>query len=271
MRIASLILLLTVGLWSAPVSAAGYTATYDVYAGRIHALQARMTYTETGGRYTIDLSSETYGLLWHIIPWHAEFKTGGWVLKDRYQPDSHVSDTTANDQHEVNTYKYDKSGKFLGFTQIVDGKDVTKKDLDPSIMAGTTDMLSANFNVMRALANGKGCPREEMIFDSERSYRLMFRQKSNDTLKPNKYSSFSGDTQACEAEVKPEGGKWHKKPRGWLKIQEQGREQGALPKVWYAAILKEKSAPDVPVKIVIKTNYGSFVARLASFEENPVK
>lgn len=264
-----LFILLILCLWTGPAFAYSYSATYDVYAGGIHALQARLSYSEDKGRYTIGLSSETYGLLSRIVPWHAEFQTEGWVLKDLLQPQKHISDTTTRKKHEINTYTYGKDGKFLTFRQDVNGKDKTRKELDPSIMAGTTDMLSANFNLMKKLAAGKGCTFEDMIFDSERSYRLIFADHGKDEILPNKYSSFKGEALGCKAEVKPEGGKWHKKPRGWLKIQDQAKKQGQLPTIWYAPMLSAKSAPELPVKVLIKTSYGTFIAHLTSFEEKP--
>ena len=261
--------LLIICFWSVPAFAYSYSATYDVYAGGIHALQARLSYSEKSGKYEANLSSETYGLLARIVPWHAKFKTEGWVLKDRLQPQKHVSDTTTRKKHEINTYTYAKDGKFLTFNQMVNDKDKTRKELDPSIMAGTTDMLSVNFNLMKNLAAGKSCTFEDMIFDSERSYRLIFSHQGKDEILPNKYSSFKGEAVSCQAEVKPEGGKWHKKPRGWLKIQDQAKKQGQLPTVWYAPMLKAESAPELPVKVLIKTSYGTFIAHLTSFEEKP--
>lgn len=251
---------------ASPAWAKTYSATYDVYAGGIHALQARMTYTENKGRYDVALSSETYGLLGKIVPWHASFKTKGWVLRGKLQPEQHVSDTTSKGKHEVNTYNYSKTGKFLSFSQIVRGKDETRDDLG-DIMQGTTDVLSANFNAMKKIRAGEGCSRDDMIFDSERSYRLMFRDKGRDVLSVNKYSRFSGEASACVVEVKPEGGKWHKKPRGWLKIQEQARKAGQLPTLWFSDLANDKTAPVFPVKIMIKTDYGTFLAHLTSFEE----
>lgn len=229
-----------------------------------------MNYAESNGRYKIELSSEAYGLLGKIIQWHAKFQTKGWVLKDRLQPEEHISDTTSRGKHEINTYKYDKSGKFLNFTQIVNGKDETRKDLG-DIMQGTIDVASANFNLMRQVNEGRGCRHENMIFDSERSYRLMFKNKKKEHLNPNKYSGFQGGAESCSVEIQPEGGKWHKKPRGWLKIQAQAKKAGELPGIWFADLLEDKTAPAVPVKMMIKTDYGTFIAHLTSFAENSGK
>lgn len=262
-------LLIFLVLFSSPAFAKEYRATYDVYAGGIHALQTRMDYKDLGGRYDINVAAETYGLLSKIVRWHASFKTEGWLGKSGYQPQLHISNTTSKGKHEVNTYKYGKDGKFLSFSQIVDGRDETK-DLDPSIMAGTTDVISAVFD-MAAKAGQGNCASEDMIFDSERSYRLEFRNSKKTSLSHSKYGSFSGEAVSCSVKVTPVGGKWHKKPRGWLKIQEQGIKNGFPPTIWMANISKDKTLPAVPVRIMVKTDYGTFIAHLASFQEKPGK
>ena len=262
-------LVFTLLLIAQPAFAKEYRVTYDVYAGGIHALQTRMDYREGGGRYDVTVASETYGLLSKIVRWHASFKTDGWLTKSGYQPQLHVSDTTSKGKHEVNTYKYDKSGKFLSFTQIVDGKDETK-NLDPSIMAGTTDVISAVFNMAAKARQGNGAY-EDMIFDSERSYRLEFRNSNKANLSSTKYGSFAGEAVSCSVRVTPVGGKWHKKPRGWLKIQEQGIKNGFPPTIWMANISKDPELPAVPVRIMVKTDFGTFIAHLTSFQEKPGK
>ncbi len=272
MKSSVLALLLIFGC-AAPAKAADqkYHATYDVYAGGIHALQARLDIDKKSGKYEINVASETYGLLGRIVPWHAKFYTQGWREAKGRQPKLHVSDTTTRKKHEVNTYKYSQKGDFLSFRQVVNGRDETRADLDPSIMKGTTDILSAVFNLVDRVAAGEGCAFEDMIFDSERSYRVTFRDRPGEMLMKNKYSSFSGAADACSAEVTPEGGEWHKKPRGWLKIQEQSKKQKALPTLYFARISDAQNAPFVPVRVVIKTDYGVFIAHLTSFQDKSIK
>jgi hypothetical protein len=267
MRFLSFIALL---LLSSPALARDYQATYDVYAGGIHALRATMDYSDKGNQYQTAVRSETFGLLAKIVRWHASFETKGWRGKTGYQPRIHQADTTSKGKREVNTYKYDKSGKFMGFTQIVDGRDETRHDLDPSIMAGTTDVLSAFLNMAKKAGEGN-CSDQDMIFDSERSYRLEFRHGKAENLPSSKYSAFKGPALSCAVKVTPMGGKWHKKPRGWLKIQQQGVKNGFPPTVWLANISKDRAMPAIPVRIMVKTDYGTFIAHLTAFQEKQGK
>jgi hypothetical protein len=62
----------------------------------------------------------------------------------------------------------------------------------------------------------------------------------------------------------PDGGKWYQKPRGWLSIQEQGRQKGSLPTVWMAKV--NKTGPALPVKIRVVTDYGTLFMHLTKIE-----
>ena len=53
-------------------------------------------------------------------------------------------------------------------------------------------------------------------------------------------------------------------PRGWLSIQEQGRSKGSLPTIWLAKI--DKDGPAVPVKLRLKTDYGTLFSHLIDYK-----
>lgn len=67
--------------------------------------------------------------------------------------------------------------------------------------------------------------------------------------------------------MKPDQGKWRKKPRGWLSIQEQGRQKGALPTIWLGQMGADKTY--IPVKIRVKTDYGTLFMHLTSYKTGP--
>ena len=49
-----------------------------------------------------------------------------------------------------------------------------------------------------------------------------------------------------------------------MSIQEQGRERGTMPTVWLGKIAK--NAPAIPVKIRVKTAYGTLFMHLAEYQ-----
>ncbi len=128
----------------------------------------------------------------------------------------------------------------------------------------TTDVLSATLKGMNHIAAGGTCEGSDEIFDGARRYRIIFTNSQQVDLKKSEYNVYQGPATECTVEVKPLAGKWHKKPRGWMSIQEQGREKGKMPTIWFAQLAKGE--PAVPVKIRVKTDYGALFMHLTGYE-----
>lgn len=248
------------------------TMIYDVYAGGIHVLEAKLHIDLSApGRYGVILAAQTYGFLASLVPWRGTFESYGWITKSgAFRPETHRSYSVSSDETELKEYKYGRDGKFLGLqeTETKKGKILRprkKKNAanDYAIAQGTTDALSAALEVLAQVGRGGACEGAAAIFDGKRSFREIFRQKDSEDLKASAYNVFQGTAVICEVEVKPLKGEWSKKPRGWLSIQEQGRQAGALPSLWAGKLRDD--GPAVPAKIRIKTSYGTLMMHLAEY------
>ena len=242
------------------------TMIYEVYAGGIHALQGQMTINENNPEhYTIKLSAKTRGLLGKLAPWHGTFESQGWNEgQGRYRPELHQSIATWRGEEETKSYHYTRDGSFKNLVITETGKKPTIKKPDTKLTDQTTDVLTATLEVLQAIAAGKPCKGRSDVFDGKRRFTQIFHDKGEETLKKTKYNIYEGPAKKCTVEVQPKGGKWHKKPRGWMSIQEQGREKGTMPTLWVAQI--EKDAPAVPVKLLVKTNYGNLFMHLTEYQ-----
>lgn len=238
---------------------------YDVYAGGINAVEAGLEISaQPKDRYHIELTAATKGFLRVLAPWSGSFETTGWRRKGVIdQPQTHRSIATWRDEDEIKEYSYDQKGGFVSYRLKDEENDGSKKDVDPELTTGTTDALSAVLFVMREIASGKACEGESEVFDGDRRYKMTFRPEGEDQLKATRYNVYEGPAQKCSVEVSPKGGRWHEKPRGWLSIQEQGRQHGMLPTVWFAQL--DKKGPAVPVKLMIKSDYGAMLAHLTGY------
>jgi hypothetical protein len=242
--------------------------TYEVYAGGIHAVQAHLTIDLTQkGRYSIILDAETRGFLHTFVPWEGRFESHGWLKKDgRFQPELHKSTAIWRGEEEIKEYHYKKDGSFIDLLETVDGKkELQPKEIDPALTKGTTDVFSAALHVFAAIAAGQDCAGEDDIFDGKRRFLQRFAHEDFEVLEPTKYNIFKGVAARCTVEVVPDGGEWSKKPRGWLSIQEQGRERGTMPTLWIAAL--HAKDPAVPVKIRVKTAYGTLFMHLGAYRD----
>ncbi|HCK32797.1 MAG: hypothetical protein CMH32_00030 [Micavibrio sp.] len=229
---------------------------YSVYASGFHVLDIDIAIENEARSYEVDLNTKLTGILGKLVPWQGAFDTKG-IKKgaDHFQPITHKTLARWKEDEEVRTYKYDQSGR-LEKVVVNENGNIHDAKLLPDLSDGTTDILSL---LMEVIADGT-CRHEADIFDGKRRFATEFRTLKTGTVSPSKYNIYEGPAEVCEVEITPKGGKWHKKPRGWLAIQEQGRAKKKLPQIFLASI--DDKLPAVPVKGVTVSDYGTFLLHL---------
>ena len=239
---------------------------YDVYAGGFHVVSSDLLIDlHAKTNYLLRLSAFTHGLLGKLAPWHGVFETKGWYnpKSAQAQPEMHSSNTTWRDEREVIEFAYNKDGTFKEHRIYNDKKNGPQPPL-PELSKDSTDVLSATLAVMNHISKTGKCEGSEKIFDGARSYNLVYNHKADVILKATDLNVYSGPAVECTVEVKPLKGRWHEKPRGWMSIQEQGRDRGTMPTVWFAQMIP--GGPAIPVKIRVKTQYGALMMHLTHYE-----
>ncbi|MEZ5918460.1 MAG: DUF3108 domain-containing protein [Alphaproteobacteria bacterium] len=239
---------------------------YEVYAGGVHAVQSKVR-IQIGpdGHYDMNLHAYTRGFLAKILPWDGLFETHGQTLADgRHLPASHKSTRVWKDETDMAKYLFKPDGSLEKLTIHDYGKKPYERDLEEELTTGTIDVLTAVLAVLEDYNESGKCAGRSEVFDGKRRFEQVFTDKGTVELEPSAYNIYGGPAAKCTVEVIPVSGRWHKKPRGWLYIQEQGRKLGMMPTLWIAQI--DKDGPAVPVKIHIKTIYGSMFMHLAEYD-----
>ncbi len=243
---------------------------YDVYAGGIHALQSKLNVDLSDkNKYDISLAAQTYGLLGKLAPWQGVFQSSGWKSAGANKPEFHKSVAIWKKEEEIKQYRYNKDGSFAGYSIKDDSHDGSIKKVDDELTQGTIDVLTATLNTLQNVALNNKCEGSSEIFDGKRRFKLIFKQKRQTTLEASKYNIYAGPAVECSALVQPVAGKWREKPRGWMSIQEQGREKGTIPTVWFASVVEGQ--PAVPVKVRVKTDYGTLFMHMTRYETDGKK
>ena len=247
------------------------TMFYDVYGGGFHVVDGRLDVgLSKQGRYDLTLFAKTHGFLGRLAPWHGTFESNGWALaKNDYRTELHRSITTWRDEEETKTYSYNKDRSFNKLVIKDHDKEPYTYKTDQELTGQTTDVLTATLMAMQEVVKTQNCNHDSNVFDGKRRFKLKFKHKGHEELSTTRYNIYDGPSTVCVVEVIPDGGAWHKKPRGWMSIQEQGRDQGMMPTVWMAQI--REGEPAVPVKIQIKTAYGSLFMHLAEYRSGSTK
>lgn len=239
---------------------------YEVYAGGIHAVQGRLDMDlRKPGRYDFIMQATTRGFLASMIPWKGTFQSHGWRMKGgKFQPQKHQSTATWRGELDIKEYLYNKNGTFKSLRITDEHSDAELRKVDPEITNGTIDTLTAALEVFEAYTKTQKCEGTSEVFDGKRRFQQIFRHEKNVELTKSKYNIYEGPAAECTVEVVPISGEWHKKPRGWMSIQEQGREKGTMPTVWVAQL--SENGPAIPVKIRVKTAYGTLFMHLAEYK-----
>lgn len=217
------------------------------------------------GRYSLVLDAATRGFLGKLIPWEGTFESHGWTLKDgQYQPQKHQSTASWRKEIDIKEYLYNKDGTFKSLRITDQEKDAELQEVEAEVTDGTTDTLSATLQILKHYNETQKCEGSSDVFDGKRRFKQIFEHQEAVELTKSKYNIYEGPAVECTVEVVPVSGAWHSKPRGWLSIQEQGRAKGTMPTVWIAQISKD--GPAVPVKIRVKTDYGTLFMHLAEYQ-----
>ncbi len=238
---------------------------YEVYAGGIHGVQVKMDIDlRKPGRYDLVMGAKTRGFLGSLVPWEGTFESHGWVVKGKYRPKKHQSTASWRDEVDIKEYLYNKNGSFKSLRITDEKRDAELKEIPDEVTNGTIDALTATLQVLKNYNENGKCEGESDVFDGKRRFKQIFNHEESVTLEKSKYNIYGGPAAQCIVEVVPVNGEWHKKPRGWLSIQEQGREKGTMPTVWVAQL--SENGPAIPVKIRIKTEYGTLFMHLAEYQ-----
>jgi hypothetical protein len=251
-----------------PISAKASEAkklTYAVYTGGMNVVMADLDFKfSDDASYSALVSAKTHGFLGKVAPWSGTFETTGHYKGEKFFPNVHTSVAVWRGEDDQKAYDYDGKGNLTDFKEVEAGKTKPKKELSAELIKDTTDILSATLKVMHNMGRGESCSSSEDIFDGKRRFALKFEPVSETILKSSRYNMYGGEAKKCQIMVEPKGGKWHKKPRGWMSIQEQGRDSGALPTIWLGKL--KDSDLFVPVKVKVKTAYGTLMMHLVSSE-----
>ncbi len=249
--------------------------TYSVFASGINAVEANLDIdTSKKGKYSMFMKARTRGFLGRIVPWSGTFESNGWVKTGKdaqksFHPSVHKSTAMWRGKNKIKEYKYKKDGTFGGLF-ITEGDTPTiKKEVKKELTNGTTDVLSATLVALEQISQGQGCASNAEVFDGKRRFKMIFKRNKDKELTSSRYNTYNGIAIECVVEVVPVAGAWHKKPRGWLSIQEQGRERGTMPTVWFGKVAE--NLPAIPVKVLVKTGHGALVMHLVKYDNGTVQ
>ena len=235
--------------------------TYGIYTSGFNVVDIDGTYVIGKDTYDLEMDMKTVGMLGTLAPWAGVIDSNGMYDQEKSKPLQYSFASKWRGKVETTNFVFGKNGKLTSHILIdEDGNTHDKMPATEVYADNPVDMLSAMFRA----AHGKTCESVHPVMDGKRRFDMVFRSVGKDVRKKNRYSIFSGETEICEVEIVPVAGKWRDKPRGWMSIQGQAKENGQLPRLWFGKVRDD--LPPIPVRFMIKTNYGTMLMHLKGVE-----
>ncbi len=231
------------------------TATYEVYFGGFHVLNAEATLENGGERYRVTAAAETQGFLSWFTSWKGETESVGRVDPDRIVPQWHDNRGTLDDLERIVTLRYDDEGNIIEAEAVPEQDWEGRHPLPEDAGEGTLDPLSVIAGIAQLLQNGDACEGRFAVFDGRKRYDLKVADAGTKTLEPNSYSIFDGVARGCQVDYEMLGG--HRIERN--KYAATARERI----IWVARPAAD--APLIPVRLQIETGYGTVMGHLTGY------
>lgn len=263
-------LIVLAGLPAAAAAAAETThqkLDYNIYTGGLKTLSADLEIVENNPQdYRLLMNARTDGLLKIFKKWNGTMKTQGRLSDDGTAwPSVHESVSVWPDNTQIKKFEWAGNGELEDLYISEEGRTTDLADIESGLADDSVDIMTAALAIMRTAADTGTCGGQTEVFDGKRRFLMSGIDRGVETLAPSRLNKFGGEALRCEIKIVPQEGDWHEKLKGWMSIQEQGKEAGAAPIVWLARL--EEGGPAVPVKIRAKTSYGTFLMHLAAVHE----
>jgi hypothetical protein len=239
-----------------------YTLQYGLYGGGFQALDAGIRFQFNKTTYAASMDAKPSGALGYLLPWNGKFNTKGLIKSNRLIPQLYTKQSSWRGDKAQTELAYDKNGKFVSKSEGVN-KNMA---VDPELYKDSVDVLTSIVNMLVRVNDEGTCNADVMTYDGKRRYRMVFRDKGVEELPPSKVNIFKGKARRCQMELIPVAGFKGQKSRGYYMLQEQGRKLGSLPMVWVGPAWE--GGPYVPVRILMKNDYGTMLVHLMKATPN---
>jgi hypothetical protein len=223
-------------------------ARFEVFGfAGLHLLTNRTSAEETTNGYTIATNLATRGVASAFVDLRGHSEVQGVLRGKVPRPQTYRSEVWRNGSDRRYGLRYSDDGNVVGTAVLPSTEGV---HLDPAVVRGTVDQLTAYFLLERQLTRGGSCGLVVPVFDGSELYRLRFSDIKEETLSPDNYQGFAGPTRVCEVVREMIVANPDKK--------ESTYDYGRL---WYARLLP--SGQMMPVRMEYDTAFGKVVGYLA--------
>jgi Protein of unknown function (DUF3108) len=235
---------------------------HSVYVGGLFLGSINTEIAEENHNYRIESIANTSKTFDWAFKWIAKGKTVGLIDSEKVSPFLHRHESVWNKNVRSATMNYDQSGVVTVETTGKLSSDPNKyTPIDPASLTNSIDPMSAILLVSNRLESGQGCNADVPVFDGRRRYDVKLTEKDSKLFKPSRYSVFAGEAIGCKIDIVKKGG-FKKGPDNYDRMNQE-------IVVWAAAPVA--GARIVPVRMQVKTDFGSAELHLEQYHEGPIR
>ena len=253
---AGLAMFLMLQVWAGQALAADgapLDLSYELTLGGITVMSFEFDVRTSAGRYAVDFSGRTRGVLNLLGSGYVVSSAQGVVRPDGTpEPQSFVSHSDGNEGEKRTQIEYDAQGPARWTALPAPGSDGEPLTPIPDgSIPGTRDILTALYDFAGELGRNESCAHDMRIFDGRRRFDLKFSDRGTDRLEPEGDGFYAGPALHCHLDLARIGG---------YSTDPAKRVSGDDAEFWLAPVLPGE--PPLPVEIVFKGRLGMMHARL---------
>ncbi len=229
---------------------------WKISMGGLNAAKAFLTFGTTPDHYDIRLAARMAGPLSMAFSWDNRSESTGTLHGGDAIPARHSVNNTWQEETSRFTLSYSESGLLLSRIDTPPLKNALPP-LDPNIVDGTRDFLSALIAGGLFLSKNEKCPQSMPVHDGRRRYDITITDAGVERIgkKP---------ARRCRMDIAPFVPEGSKRPKGWF-WKRNGKDRKPNPvDIWMA---EEKSLGiSLPVKCAFTSDFGNVEMILESQE-----
>jgi Protein of unknown function (DUF3108) len=234
-------------------------ASYQVFFGGLHVLDAEANWERGLESYRISGKAQSQGFIGWLYPWHGTTESRGLIAAGKVIPQSHENRGTNSEGDKLVLLTYGPEGDIADTLVQPEPEWEERHPLPADAGRGTLDPLSVIAGLSELLEKNGRCEGSFPVFDGKRRYDLTVSDSGTADLEATDYSIFAGEARACRLDYQLLGG--HRIERS--KYAATARERI----VWVGR--PSKDAPLIPVRLQIDTAYGTVMGHLTGFAQGP--
>lgn len=255
------IILACLALLSLPAQATSWTATYELHAAGLRALEAVFIFDVEGPNYRIEVRTRSRGLIGLFASSNQLTVAEGVWQNDQARPRRYRANGTFRGQPRLATMEWRPDGLPVISALEPTNAAETRQDVAADLLAGTVDALTGIVQLSRVVAETGRCDSRTRLFDARRLTQVTVRSAGIEPVPNDWGNGLQGQALRCVLETTLLA--------GLRADQDQARAREPVQTIAWIGRVAE-TAPPVPFRIELTSRWwGRMHATLVRMEPAP--